>query len=95
MEQQIIAAWAQVGAMLTVGGLQCYLIVRGLNQMGKASEARNRQLDIMEAGQREQSRTQAETLGKIGQALDRQGAAMTQAFTQQGEVLAELLRRTA
>ena len=38
---------------------------------------------------------QAETLGKIGQALDRQGAAMTQAFTQQGEVLAELLRRTA
>ena len=41
--------------------------------MGKASEERNRQLD-----------QQAETLGKIGQALDRQG-----------EVLAALLRRTA
>ena len=90
MEQQIIAAWAQVGAMLTVGGLQCYLIVRGLNQMGKASEARNRQLDIMEAASREQSqalRQQGEALGKIGEE-------MTKAFTQQGEVLAELLRRS-
>ena len=28
-------------------------------------------------------------------ALERQGAAMTQAFTQQGDVLAELLRRSA
>lgn len=41
--------------------------------MGKTSEERNRQLD-----------QQAETLGKIGQALERQG-----------EVLAELLWRTA
>ena len=30
-----------------------------------------------------------------GQALERQGEAMTKAFTQQGEVFAELLRRTA
>lgn len=38
----------------------------------------------MEAAQREQSRTQAEALGKIGEALNRQG-----------EALGELLRRTA
>ena len=84
MEQQIIATWAQVG----VGVGQLILIGWGLRQMGKASEERNRQLDIMEAAQREQSRTQAEALGKIGEG-------MTKAFTQQGEVLAELLRRTA
>ena len=45
----------------------------GLWRVGKASEERNRQLE-----------QQGEALGKIGQALDRQG-----------EVLAELLRRTA
>ena len=50
-------------------------------------ERRDRQLDLMEAGQREQS----EALGKIGRALDRQGAALER----QGEVLAELLRRSA
>ena len=33
-------------------------------QMSKASEDRNRQLYIMEAGPREQSRTQAEALGQ-------------------------------
>ena len=87
MDHQIIAIWAQVG----VGLGQLILIGWGLWQMNKASDARNRQLDIMEAGQREQ----AEALGKIGQALDRQGEAMTKALTQQGEVLAELLRRTA
>ena len=73
MEQQIIATWAQVFATLVVGLAQCGLIAWGLHQMRVSSQERNRQLD-----------TQAETLGKIGQALDRQG-----------EVLAELLRRTA
>ena len=98
MEHQIIATWAQVG----IGIGQLILISWGLWQMKMASEERNRQLDIMEAGQREQSRAQSEALGKIGQALDRRGEAMTKAFTQQGqalerqgEVLAELLRRTA
>ena len=79
MEQHIIAMWAQVGATLIVGVGQCGLIAWGLWRMGKASEERNRQLDIMEAANREQT----EALGKVGQALDRQG-----------EVLAELLRRT-
>ena len=98
MEQQIITAWAGVG----IGIGQLLLIGWGLRQMGKASNDRNRQLDIMESSQREQSRVQAEALrdqgqvlGQIGQALERQSQAMTQAFTQQGEVLAELLRRSA
>ena len=63
--------WTDV-AGVTVGFLQVGLIAWGLRQMGKSSKERNRQLD-----------QQAETLGKIGQALDRQG-----------EVLAELLRRS-
>ena len=98
MEQQIITAWAGVG----IGIGQLLLIGWGLRQMGQASNDRNRQLDIMESSQREQSRVQAEALreqgqvlGQIGQALERQGEAMTKAFTQQGEVLAELLRRSA
>ena len=52
----------------------------GLRQMGRASEERNRQLDIMEANQREQG----QALQQVGQALDRQGQA-----------LVELLRRSA
>ena len=83
MEQQIPAMWAQVG----VGLLQCLLIAGGLWLMSRTGERRDRQLDLMEAGQREQS----EALGKIGRALDRQGAALDR----QGEVLAELLRRSA
>ena len=72
-----IAAWAQVWVTAGVGLGQLLLIAWGLRQMGKASQDRNRQLDMMEAAQRKQT------------------DAMTQAFTQQGEVLAELLRRTA
>ncbi len=69
MEHEIITAWAGVG----IGVGQLLLIAWGLRQIGKASQERNRQLDIMEAAQRRQ-----------GDALERQG-----------EVLAELLRRTA
>ena len=65
MEQEIITAWAGVG----IGVGQLLLIAWGLRQMGKASQERNRQLDIMEAAQREQSRTQAEALGKIGEGI--------------------------
>lgn len=76
MEQQLIATWARVA----VGVGQLVMIGWGLRQMGRASEERNRQLDIMEANQRDQG----QALRQIGQALDRQG-----------EVLAELLRRSA
>ena len=74
--------WTDLGGVV-VGFLQVGLIGWGLWQMRASSQERNRQLDIMEAAQREQSRTQSEALGKVGQALDRQG-----------DVLAELLRRT-
>lgn len=85
MEPQITAMWAQVMATAGVGLLQCGLIAWGLHQMGRASEERNRQLDIMEANQREQG----QALRQVGQALDRQG----QALDRQSQVLAELLRR--
>lgn len=73
MEYEVIAVWTQVAqviATLLVGGGQFLLIWWGLEQMKQASKDRNRQLDAMEAAQREQSE-------------------------RQGEVLAELLRRTA
>ena len=58
MEHQIITAWAQVG----IGVGQLLLIGWGLSQMGKSSKDRNRQLDMMEAAQREQSQVLAELL---------------------------------
>lgn len=73
MEDQLIATWAQVYVSGVVGFGQLLLIGWGLWQMSQSGKRRDRALD-----------QQAETLGKIGQALDRQG-----------EVLAELLRRTA
>ena len=71
MEYEVVTAFAQVAQVLVgVGGL--ILVGRGLQQMGRTSEERTRQLDIMEANQRQQG----------------------DALRQQGEVLAELLRRT-
>ena len=71
MGYEVITAFAQVAQVLVgIGGL--FLVGRGLQQMGRASEERNRQLDIMETNQRQQG----------------------EAFRQQGEVLAELLRRS-
>ena len=83
MEQPLIATWAQVA----VGVGQLVMIGWGLRQMGRASEERNRQLDIMETNQRDQG----QALRQIGQALDRQG----QALDRQSQALAELLRRSA
>ena len=98
MEQEMVAMWIQT--LSSVVGLTC--IVGGLFSMKAAGHRRDREIDAMATAFAQQG----ETLGKIGQALDRQGEAMTkaftqqgeamtQAFTQQGEVLAELLRRTA
>ena len=83
MEHEILARWAQVAATLVVGAGQLVMIGFGLRHMRLSGERRDRQLDAMETAQREQSDRQGEALGKIGQALDRQG-----------EVLAELLRRS-
>ena len=62
MEQQIAAMWVQIAVSAIVGGVQCLLIARGLGMMTKASEDRNRQLDIMEARQHEQSQVLVELL---------------------------------
>ena len=80
MDQQVIATWAQVG----VGIGQLVLIAWGLHQMKLSGDRRDRQLD-----------QQDQALKQQGEALKQQGEAMTRAFTQQGEVLAELLRRPA
>ena len=71
MEHQIITAWAGVG----IGVGQLIMIGWGLRQMGKASEERTLQLDIMREesrGQldimREESRGQTKVLADIGQA---------------------------
>ena len=90
-------SWVDIAQLLVTGvGLGC--IVWGLFQMKAAGHRRDREIDELGQGLRQQ-----------GQALERQGQAMTQAFTlqaealgkmgqaldRQGEVLAELLRRTA
>jgi len=91
MEHEIIAMWIQT--LSSVVGLGC--IVWGLFSMKAAGHRRDREIDELAENMRESTRV-------VGQALERQGAAMTQAFTQQGqalerqgEVLAELLRRSA
>ncbi len=80
MEHQIIATWAQVG----VGIGQLIMIGWGLRQMGKASEDRNRQLDIMAASQSEQA-----------QALREESRLRREESRVQLEALAQLLRRPA
>jgi hypothetical protein len=67
--------WVEITA-LGIGFGQLLVIIGGLWMMNKASNVRNRQLDLMETAQREQAE-------RLGTALERQG-----------EVLAELLRRS-
>ena len=59
--------WAEIAA-LGIGFGQLLVILGGLSLMNKASNVRNRQLDIMEANQREQGqalRQQGEVLAKL------------------------------
>ena len=66
--------------------------------MEEVGARRDREIDELGKGLRQQGEMMTEVLQGLrrqGQALERQGEAMTQAFTQQGRVLAELLRRTA
>ena len=80
-------SWVEIAQLLVSGvGLGC--IVGGLFSMKAAGKRRDREIDVLAENMRESTRV-------VGQALERQGEAMTQAFTQQGQVLAELLRRTA
>ena len=94
-------------ALLSAGisGLGFGCILWGLFQMQAAGKRRDKEIDEMGKGLRQQGEMMTEALQGLrqqGQALERQGVAMTQAFTQQGQaltqqgqVLAELLRRTA
>jgi len=98
MQLQAAAAgstsWVEITqAVASVVGLGC--IVWGLFSMKAAGARRDREIDALVESMRENTRT-------VGRGLERQAAAMTQAFTQQGqalerqgEVLAELLRRTS
>ena len=80
-------SWVEIAQLLVSGvGLGC--IVGGLFSMKAAGKRRDREIDILAENMRESTRV-------VGQALERQGAAMTKALERQGEVLAELLRRTA
>ena len=93
-------SWVEV-AQLGISSVGLGAILWGLAQMQQAGRRRDKEIDEMAANMRESTRV-------VGEALERQGAAMTQAFTQQGqaldrqgaalerqgEVLAELLRRT-
>jgi hypothetical protein len=90
MQLQAAAAgstsWVEITqAVASVVGLGC--IVWGLFSMKAAGARRDREIDVLAENMRENTRV-------VGQALERQGAAMTKALTQQGEVLAELLRRS-
>ena len=71
MEQQIAAMWAQVWVTAGVGLLQCALIGGGLWLMSQTGKRRDRQLDMMEAAQREQAE-------RLGTALERQGQALAE-----------------
>ena len=72
MDHEIVAMWVQT--LSSVVGLGC--IVWGLFAMKAAGHRRDREIDELGKGLQQQ-----------GQALERQGAAMTQAFTQQGQAL--------
>ena len=67
-------------AQLAVSGGGLFAILVGLKRMGEAGHRRDREIDELAGAFRKQ-----------GEAADRRGAALER----QGEVLAELLRRTA
>ena len=80
MDHEIVAMRGQT--LSSVVGSGC--IVWGLFAMQAAGHRRDREIDELGKGLQQQ-----------GRALERQVAAMTKAFTQQGAVLAALLHRTA
>ena len=80
-------SWVEIAQLLVSGvGLGC--IVWGLFSMKAAGARRDREIDALVESMRENTRT-------VGLGLERQGEAMTQAFTQQGEALRALIERTA
>ena len=89
--------WVEIAQLVLSGG-GLFAILVGLKRMGEAGTRRDREIDELGQGLRQQG----QALERQGQALERQGQAMTQAFTQQGQALErqgraleELLRRSA
>ena len=72
-------SWVEI-AQLGVSSVGLGAILWGLAQMQQAGRRRDKEIDEMAVNMRESTRV-------VGEALERQGAAMTQAFTQQGEAL--------
>ncbi len=91
MDHEIVAMWVQT--LSSVVGLGC--IVWGLFQMQAAGKRRDREIDELGKGLQQQGQALERQGEAMTKALTQQGEAMTKAFTQQGEVLAELLRRSA
>ena len=72
-------SWVEIAQLLVSGvGLGC--IVWGLFSMKAAGKRRDREIDALVESMRENTRT-------VGLGLERQGEAMTLAFTQQGQAL--------
>ena len=96
--------WAEIAAVVVsgvVGLLQCGVIAWGLRQMGKASEERTAQLDIMREesrGQldimREESRGQLDIMREESRGQTKVLADIGQGIRDQGMVLAKLLQPT-
>ena len=94
--------WVEI-AQLAVSGGGLIAILVGLKRMGEAGVRRDREIDELGKGLRQQGQAleqqgaaMTQALTQQGRALERQGEMMTQALQglrQQGEVLAELLRR--
>ena len=82
-------SWVEI-AQLVISGLGLFAILVGLKRMGEAGARRDREIDELGKGLRQQGEMMTEALQGLrrqGQALERQGEAMTQAFTQQGQAL--------
>ena len=79
MDHEIIAMWVQT--LSSVVGLGC--IVWGLFSMKAAGQRRDREIDELAAAFRQQGEAMTQAFTQQGQALERQG-----------QVLAELLRRS-
>jgi len=78
-------------AQLGMSRLGLWAILGGLTRMNEADARRERESDVLAERMRDSTRM-------VGQALERQGAMMTEALqgrTQQGRGLEELWRRTA
>ncbi len=89
--------WVEV-VQLGISGTGLAALLIGLARMKESGQRRDREIDELAGAFRKQGEAMTQAFTQQGQALERQGEMMTQALQglrQQGEVLAELLRRPA